>query len=162
VTDVAERQVRKDLGLVDDAFQGQRKRKVFSRVREITDAFGARLQVSVEPNGAQILVVLERLDRDPPSRTILDSYGAEVLSGYIMAARLAVPNDLPEERVDGAYGSSFELARGHKVSLVLRPDGGREPFHISATFWDLLYAELCMVVAHARELGRRASERTIN
>ncbi|MCD2324225.1 hypothetical protein LQ953_09395 [Sphingomonas sp. IC-56] len=131
---------------------------MFPRIREITDAFGSRLMVSVEEHPTGALIVLERPDVTGRPRVLLDGYGVDVLSGYIMSARLAVPHPLPEERVDGMFGTRFELALQPAASLGLR-QGGEAPLDIPAPFWDRLYAELCLVAAHARELGRRAEAR---
>lgn len=132
---------------------------MFPRIREITDAFGARLRVSVEAHPAGALVVFDRPDRRHYPSAVLDGYGAEVLCGYIMAARLALPNDLPDEIVDGPFASCFGLARGDQITLVMKQKGTRHDFEIPAPFWDRLYAELCVVIAHSRELGRRATKR---
>ena len=132
---------------------------MFPRVREITDAFGARLRISVEAHPHGAMVVFERPDRDRYPQAVLDGYGTEVLCGYIMSARLALPNDLPDEQVDGPFASRFGLARGDKFALVVAQRGAAQPFEIPAPFWDRLYAELCVVIAHSRELGRRSANR---
>lgn len=130
---------------------------MFPRIREITDAFGARLRISVEAHPAGALVLFDRPDRDRYPQAILDGYGAEVLCGYIMAARLALPHPLPDERVDGAFAACFSLAQADKVCLVLTQKDERTGFEIPALFWDRLYAELSVVIAHSRELGRRSA-----
>lgn len=130
---------------------------VFPRIREITDAFGARLRVSVEAHPTGALVVFDRPDRAHYPRAVLDSYGAEVLCGFIIAARLAVPNTLPDEVVDGPFPSRFSLAFEDKVAVTMVGKRGGERFELPAPFWDRLYAELCVVIAHARELTRRSA-----
>ena len=132
---------------------------VFPRIREITDAFGARLQISVEAHPTGALVVFDRPDRTSYPSAVLDGYGVEVLCGYIMAARLALPYDLPDEIVDGPFAVSFALVRTDQVSLTMQQKGARPAFEIPAPFWDRLYAELCVVIAHAREIGRRSARR---
>jgi len=132
---------------------------VFPRIREITDAFGARLRISVEAHPLGVLVVFDRPDRTSYASAVLDNYGAEVLCGYIMAARLALPNDLPDELVDGPFPACFALMRGENVALVMKQQNSPHDFVIPSPFWDRLYAELCVVIAHARELGRRATTR---
>jgi len=134
-------------------------RAVFPRIREITDAFGGRLRISVEAHPAGALVLFERTDRAQYPQAMLDGYGAEVLCGYIMAARLALPNPLPDETVDGAFASRFSLAQTDKVSLVLTQKDPRAPFEIPSQFWDRLYAELSIIIAHTRELSRRSPYR---
>ncbi len=132
---------------------------MFPRVREIIDAFGARLQVSVEAHPTGSLVVFNRPDRPLYPSAMLDGYGVEVLCGYIMAARLALPNGLPDETVDGPFPARFALARGDQVTLVMQQPNEHRGFEIPAPFWDRLYAELCVVIAHSRELSRRTARR---
>jgi len=131
---------------------------LFPRIREITDAFGGRLRVSVEKHPSGALVVLERPDLGGRPRVLLDGYGVDVLSGYIMSARLSVPHPLPEEHVDGMFTARFELGLEPAATLLLAQSDSAV-LDIPAPFWDRLYAELCLVAAHARELGRRAEAR---
>lgn len=132
---------------------------MFPRIREITDAFGARLRVSVEAHPSGALVLFERPDRDRYPCAMLDGYGVEVLCGYIIAARLALPHPLPDEIVDGAFAARFSVTQTDKVSLLLTPQDARAVFEIPVPFWDRLYAELSVVIAHSRELGRRLAHR---
>lgn len=129
---------------------------VFPRIREIIDAFGGRLWVSLEAHPAGALVVLERPDQAGSPRAMLDGYGTEVLWGYIMSARLALPHGLPDEFIDGSFPFTLGLVREPKVALVMAQQDGARLLEIPAPFWDRLFAELCIVIAHARELGRRA------
>jgi hypothetical protein len=131
---------------------------LFPRIREITDAFGGRLRVSVEEHPSGALVVIERPDVTGRPRVLLDGYGVDVLCGYIMSARLAVPHPLPDEHVDGLFGTRFHLALEPSAALALTQDTTKG-IDIPAPFWDRLYAELCLVAAHARELARRAEAR---
>lgn len=132
---------------------------MFPRIREITDAFGARLRVSLEAHPTGALVVFDRPDRAGYPRAMLDGYGAEVLCGYIIAARLALPNTLPDEIVDGPFAACFSLAFEDKVAVTMVGKRDGERFELPAPFWDRLYAELCIVIAHARELTRRSAGR---
>ncbi|WP_213982633.1 hypothetical protein [Sphingomonas sp. dw_22] len=136
---------------------------MFPRIREITDAFGGRLRVSVEEHPSGALVVLERPDLPGRPRILLDGYGVDVLSGYIMSARLSVPHELPDEHVDGMFGTRFRLGLEPCATLALTQNGtehnGADAMDIPAPFWDRLYAELCLVSAHARELARRVEAR---
>ncbi|WP_010219809.1 hypothetical protein [Sphingomonas sp. PAMC 26621] len=102
-------------------------------------------------------MLFDRPDRARYPQAALDGYGAEVLCGYIMAARLALPNPIPDEIVDGAFASRFSLSHRDVVSLVLTQTGARARFEIPPQFWDRLYAELSVVIAHSRELGRRST-----
>ncbi|OAN57298.1 hypothetical protein [Sphingomonas sp. TDK1] len=131
---------------------------MFPRIREITDAFGGRLRVSVEEHPSGALIVLERPDLSARPRILLDGYGVEVLAGYIMSARLSVPQGLPDEHVDGMFSTRFKLELDPSAALVLAQESSAA-LEIAAPFWDRLYAELCIVSAHARELTRRAEAR---
>jgi hypothetical protein len=130
---------------------------VFSRVREITDPFGMMLKISVEPHPVAALVAHERLDQADRTSVLLDCYGAELLSGYIMAARLALPDALPEESCGGRFPSRLRLTQYPKVTIEIRQSDVGRLFEIPAPFWDKLYAELCMVLAHARGLSRASA-----
>lgn len=131
---------------------------MFPRIREITDAFGSRLRVSIERHPSGALIVLERPDSPDRQRALLDAYGADVLAAYIMSARLAVPHALPDEQVDGSFAARFVL-RLEPCAAIELSHQGRDPLEIPAPFWDRLYAELCIVAAHGRELGRRCDAR---
>lgn len=126
----------------------------FLRIREIADAFGARLQTRVEGHQTGALLVIERPDLAGRPRITLDGYGAEVLSGYIMSARLAAPQVLPDEQADGPYATHFGM--GTEPCAALRLTQPRDAtLEIPTPFWDRLYAELCLATAHMRELDRR-------
>ena len=133
---------------------------MFPRVREITDALGGRMRLTVEahPGGGRVLI--ERPHQRGCPRVALDGYGAELLTGYIMAARLALPHGLPEEPIDGPFPATLRLVTKPRVTMLIdRPapaPAPERPLELPATFWDRLYAELCLVTAHTRELARRA------
>ena len=131
---------------------------MFPRIREITDSFGGCLRVSVEEHPAGALVVVERPDVPGRPRVMLDAYGADVLAGSVMSARLSVSQGLPDEYVDGAFGACFKLVtRPAAMMRIEQEDMG--VLEIPAPFWDRFYAEMCLVAAHARELVRRADAR---
>ena len=132
---------------------------MFPRIREITDALGHCLRVSVEEHPTGALIVIERPGEQGKPRALLDGYGADVLAGYLMSARLSVPQGLPEERVDGSFATCFRLTLDPSASLVLTQACSHMPLEIPSPFWDRLYAELCLVTAHSRELARRAETR---
>jgi hypothetical protein len=127
---------------------------VLPRIREITDLTGNRLRISVERHPAGALIILERPDAPGVPRAMLDCHGAELLTGFIMAARLAYPHGLDDETVQGIFPARFSLAPGDGVALNIAQRGRPLPFAILASFWDRLYAELCIVVAHGRKLER--------
>jgi len=130
---------------------------LFPRIREITDAFGARLRVGVEEHPDGALAVIERHDLAGRPRVALDSYGVEVLAGYIVSARLSASHPHPDEYVDGPLATRFRLALEPGAALVLHQ--GERVLEIPSPFWDRLYAELGLVAAHAREFSRRVQLR---
>lgn len=127
---------------------------MFARVREITDALGGRLKVGVDAQPGGVTVVIERPDLRGCPRASLDGYGAEVLCGYIMAARLAGSGSLPDECTDGSCATRLRFNREPRPAIAVIQANLERPFEIPATFWDQLYAELCLVTAHVRALGR--------
>lgn len=128
---------------------------MFERTREIIDALGGRLRIGIEAHPSGALVLLERPDQRGRPRAVIDGYGAEVLWGYVASARLALPEALPDECVGGPFAARLRLSREPRPAVLLIQADLERPFEIPATFWDRLYAELCVVIAHARELGRR-------
>jgi hypothetical protein len=124
---------------------------VFPRIRDIIDGVGTRLRVSVDAFPAGALTVIEDPGAPATSRILLDPYGTELLGGYIMSARLALPFGLPDEFSEGAFAARFQLVCEPEPAIVITQSEGRS-FIISAPFWDKLYAELCMVIAHTRRL----------
>ncbi|AXK44165.1 hypothetical protein DVR09_16990 (plasmid) [Erythrobacter aureus] len=132
---------------------------MFPRVREISDSFGATMRMSVEPNPSGALVVIDWMDKPHAGKLILDGYGADMLLGFIMSARLASPGSMPEEVVDGKYPTRFQLEAEPEAAVVVDQLHGAGPFYIPASLWDRTYAELCLVCAHAREMVRRCEAR---
>lgn len=127
----------------------------YPRVREIADPFGEVVRISVEPHPRGALVLIDRPDAEDAGKVMLDAYGADILLGYIMSARLAVPGTMPEEEIGGAFPTRFQLEPEPDAAVIIDQINDEEPFRIAAALWDRVYAELCLVCAHARELGRR-------
>jgi hypothetical protein len=125
-----------------------------TRIREITDPFGMRLRISIHPDPGGALIALERSDVAGTPRVLLDGYAGELLSGFIMAARLALPHPLPEESSDGSFGAQLRLTHEPKVAIEVRQPQAKQAIDIPAPFWDKLYAELCLALPHARQYGR--------
>ena len=128
-----------------------------SRIREITDPFGMRLRISVERHPRGALIALERHDLPGRPRVTLDGYGGELLSGFIMAARLALPHPLADEHCEGSFPARLSLSHAPKVSIAIHQDESDQAIDIPAPCWDKLYAELCLVIPHAREFTRNAA-----
>lgn len=121
------------------------------RIREVIDATGIRLRISIE---SSVLGPSIRLSRpDLASEVRLDVHGADLLSGYLVAARLAGREQLADESSLGAMPMIVSLSHDPVVRVELRRHLLEEAvLTIPATMWDRLYAELCIVSAHARAL----------
>lgn len=133
---------------------------MFRRVREIADPFGSVICISVEPHPNGALVVVDRPARhglNAHHKVMLDAYGADILLGFIMSARLAVPGDMPEEIIAGAFPARFRLVNKPAALVVIDQLNQPGSLRLPETLWDRLYAELCLVCAHARELERRSA-----
>ncbi|WP_368734286.1 hypothetical protein [Erythrobacter sp. YJ-T3-07] len=126
----------------------------FPRVREISDPYGEVLRISVEPHPGGALVLIDRPNAQGSGKIMLDAYGADILLGYIMSARLAVPGTMPEEEIGGAFPTRFQLEPGPDAAVIIDQLNDEPALMILAALWDRVYAELCIVCAHARELGR--------
>lgn len=116
--------------------------------------------MSVTVDGGGALIKLEHpVQRDGPW-VVLDPAGAELLGSYLMSARLALPLGLPDENMQHGIVCRFRLvvAPAALVEVTLGSRGA--PFCIPLRYWDKLYAELALVVAHTRNLGRHAPVRT--
>lgn len=131
---------------------------MFSRIREIVDKNGHRLRVSVVVDTGGALVTLELPDEPDLPRAVLDPFGAELLGSYLMSARLALPHGLPAEDTQRGLARRFRLVVA-PYPFVEVSQGGTQLFSIPARYWDKLYAELCLVVAHTRDLGWPAPTR---
>ncbi len=129
---------------------------VFPRIREIVDESGQRLRVSVDVDRGGALVTLELPDGPDTPRVVLDPYGAELLGGYLMSARLALPHGLPDEDVERGLARRLRLVVAPSPLIEVIQGMAASPFRIPAQYWDKLYAELCLVVAHTRDLAWRA------
>lgn len=134
--------------------------RVFARATEITDSLGGRLKVCLEDQAQGAVILLERPDLRGRPRAQLDGYGAELLWGYIMAARIAGPHLLPDECTQGACATRLRLIAEPRPAISIIQADLERPFDIPATLWDQLYAQLCLVMAHVRELGRRVAQPT--
>lgn len=127
---------------------------MFPRIREIVDQNGDRLRVSVTVDiGGPLIRIEHPVESDGPW-VVLDPAGAELLGSYLMSARLALPLGLPDEIMQQGLVCRFRLivAPAALVEVTLGSRG--EPFHIPVRYWDKLYAELSLAVAHTRNLGR--------
>jgi len=129
---------------------------VFPRIREIIDESGHRLRVSVDLDKGGALVTLELPDWPDTPRVVLDPHGAELLGSYLMSARLALPHGLPDEDVERGLAHRLRLVVAPSPLIEVIQSMAASPFQIPARYWDKLYAELCLVVAHTRDLAWRA------
>lgn len=128
---------------------------MYARTRDIEDNKGVCLRVSVAPHPTGAMVTLERRDQTHQPAIMLSLYGAEILSGFLMSARLTAPHSMPDEATEGAFSARFHLDCDHSHRIVIEQDEAPSLL-IDVQLWDRLYAELCLVTAHGRELARRA------
>ena len=126
---------------------------VFPRIREIVDQDGDRFRVSMTVDEGGALIKLEHPVRSDGPWVVLDPAGAELLGSYLMSARLALPLGLPEENMQQGVVCSFRLVVAPAALVEITLGSRGIPFHIPVRFWDKLYAELSLVVAHSRNLA---------
>lgn len=128
---------------------------MYARTRDIEARGGICLRICIEPSPFGAMVRLERLDGACCPSALLSLYGTEILSGFVMAARLSIPFPIPDENVEGHLPVRFHLDCSGGARVVIEQEGNR-PLLIDEPLWDRLYAELCLVIAHGRELARLA------
>lgn len=132
-------------------------RAALPRIRELVDATGLRLRVTLQAQAGEPVVLIARPDLDTDQVVRLDLAAADVLCGYLLAARLSGRQQLADEETLGRRPALFSLEHEPIARVEIRAhvlDG--EPVSIPATLWDRLYAELCIVAAHGRALDARA------
>ncbi|MET1754373.1 hypothetical protein ABVV53_02675 [Novosphingobium sp. RD2P27] len=125
---------------------------MFPRIREIIDENGDRLRVSVVADRGGALITLELPDRPDVPQVALDPLAAELLSSFIMSARLALPHGLPDEDSLRGLARRFHLVVAPNPLIEVTQGAGGDPFQVPARYWDRLYAELCLIIAHTRDL----------
>ncbi len=129
----------------------------FSRTRDIEDSNGACLRVSMSTHEGSATVTLERRDQPHHPSARLSLCGTEILSGFIMSARLSAPHAMPDEATDRPFPARFRLDCAREARVVIEQDHSF-PVSIEAQLWDRLYAELCLVIAHGRAQGEAATK----
>lgn len=129
---------------------------LYARTRDLESDGGPCLRVSVSPHPSGAMVTLERLDETHRPSILLSLFGAEILNGFIMSARLSMPHAMPSESTAGPFPARFHLDRIPAPRVLVEQDE-RFPVAIDACMWDRLYAELCLVIAHGRELAHQAN-----
>ena len=127
---------------------------VFPRIREIVDQDGERLRVSVTVDVGGPQIKLEHPAQADGPWVVLDPAGAELLGSYLMSARLALPLGLPDEIMQQGLLCRFRLVVSPAALVEVTLGTRGAPFPIPVRYWDKLYAELSLAVAHTRNLGR--------
>lgn len=123
---------------------------MFIRTRDIEDSSGTCLRVRLSAHTGDAEVKLERRDQDHRPSVSLSLAGTEILSGFLMAARLSAPRPLPDEITEYPCPTLFRLECTDETKLIIEQEG-RHRLLIDQWLWDRLYAELCLVLAHGRE-----------
>jgi len=126
------------------------------RIRELADKAGHVLRISAEQYWNSAVVVLQRTDMSDRPLVVLDRYGAEMLTGYIMASRLALPDGLSPERVGGSFESVLSLDLEPAPAIRVEQTNGERGISVPAVFWDRLYAELCLIIPHVRAIAEKS------
>jgi hypothetical protein len=124
------------------------------RARDIEDAFGAMLRLSVDPHPDGSVILLERVDHD--RNVMLDIFGAEMLAATILSARMATPAPIPAEQIDGRFPAQIALVQRAMPLIEIRAPDSRG-IEVPVQLWDRLFIELTLACVHARETSRRMS-----
>lgn len=128
---------------------------MFLRTRDIADGSdGACLRVSLNAHPAGTVVMLERRDQEHRPFARLSLHGAEILNGFVMAARLSTPQPIPDETTGQPCPARFRLECTAEPRVLVEQED-RFPLSIEARLWDRLYAELCLALAHGREQAQQ-------
>ncbi|GGO96969.1 hypothetical protein [Stakelama pacifica] len=128
-------------------------RHYFIRIRELVDTSGVRLRLGIENGPTGMQIALERCDLESPTMVKLDNYGAELLCGFVMAARLAGNEGLAAEKAWGPYSATFSAFQGDARRIEIAQADAVDPVAIPVSLWDRLFAELCIVSAHGRAIA---------
>lgn len=128
----------------------------YRRTRDIEDSLGTCLRIGIASHPQGAVTSLRRMDLPDQPIVMLSVYGAELLTAFIMAARLSVPGVMPDEVAEGLFPVHFHLSYGAEPAIIVEQYGEGDAICIGSTLWDRLYAELCLVTAHGREMTRRA------
>ncbi|GAA4009833.1 hypothetical protein GCM10022280_03610 [Sphingomonas swuensis] len=128
------------------------------RIRDIVHASGRRLRIGLDRGSADEAMVIQLSDPERPGKepVLLDLYGAELLAGFLMNARLATRGELADEMCGGLLGCRLRLASdGGEAAVELFQHA--EALRVPQPFWDRLYAELTLALAHGRHLATAAT-----
>jgi hypothetical protein len=121
------------------------------RVRDIIHRDGPRLRLSLLPGEGSEgpLIRLGNPGSVMSGSILLDFYGAELLAGFLMSARLSVIGELSDECCGGDYPLRMRLcATGGAVRIELDQLGER--LSLERVLWDRLYTELQLTLTHGR------------
>lgn len=127
------------------------------RIRDIIHRDGARLRLSLAAGDSANGPLIRLTDPDSliAGTVMLDLYGAELLAGFLMSARLSAVGDLADECCNGDYAFHLRLcAPGGDERVEIDQPGAR--LLLARAMWDRLYAELQLALAHGRHLHEAA------
>lgn len=134
-------------------FDERMARPAMRRVREMEDAFGMVMTLSVEPHPGGATILIERCDTQ--QMVVMDAYGAEILAAMLLLARMNSPDPVPDEQLDGRFPLHIALIVEPSPQIVIVANDGSD-IQIPVHLWDRLYLELMLASAHAREMERRS------
>lgn len=132
------------------------------RVRDIIHRDGRRLRIGFSSGlgGDGPVIRLGDPGRNGAGTIMLDLYGGELLAAFLMGARLSRLGELADERCNGDFPLHLRLsARGGEMRVEIDQLGHR--LDLAQPLWDRLYAELQLVLAHGRQLGRMTATGTL-
>lgn len=132
-------------------FDEQMARPATRRVREMEDAFGMVMTLSVEPHPGGATILIERCDTQ--QNVMMDAYGAEILAAMLLLARMNSPDPVPDERLGGRFPLHIALVVDPFPHVAIIAKDGND-IQIPVHLWDRLYLELMLASAHAREMAR--------
>ncbi|GAA4032957.1 hypothetical protein GCM10022281_10890 [Sphingomonas rosea] len=127
------------------------------RLRELSCGIRHRLRLALEATatGEPPLVRLGLPAEVGGPSVLLDLYGAELLSGFLLSARVAGAGLVAPEEGLGDYPFSLRLTRAGEEGVIEIVQGA-EKLAVVQPLWDRLYAELLLVLAHGRHLAAPA------
>lgn len=126
------------------------------RIRDIVHISGRRLRVALEQLSGESMLLQLSEPESLGGPVLLDLYGGDLLSGFLMSARLAARGHLGEERCGGPFACRLRLIGGNAIELSQH----RSRLLVPDILWDRLYAELMLALAHGRHRGQQPNLRS--
>jgi hypothetical protein len=123
------------------------------RVRDIIHPVGGRLRIVLDREPGTAAPIGRLSDPGRPERPVilLDGLGLDLLAGFLLNAGLADHGRLADEESQSDWPLRLRLVDEQgRASVVLYQE--KRMLAVPDVFWDRLYGELLLVVAHARHM----------